>query len=127
MPPHPSMNSFVKLIVDEKTSHLRQLVVNQKANKKKKRYPRKCYPSVRENVVSNKSYNYGNSYNYENHTNEYCASRGYDFVNNSPVHSSKKKGYVTNQLQKSIENLCKKEQVNIKLFFMSNVITTVNY
>ncbi|XP_025420326.1 uncharacterized protein LOC112690515 isoform X2 [Sipha flava] len=117
VPPHPSLNSFVKLVIDEKTLHLRQLVMNQKVNKKKKRYPRKYCPGLRENVALNNSY--VNSNNYENHTNECNAFRGYDFVKKmEPVHS-KKKGYVTNQLQKSIENLCKNVQ-NVSIRVLKN-------
>lgn len=115
MPNNPSMNSFVELNIVQKSDHIRQLVSNQKMNKKK-RPSRKHYPNASEYCgVRNE---HGSSNNYNKNANEYCTPRGYDFVKKSPVSSSKNNGFVTSQLRKSIEYLCENSQVSYKLFIM---------
>lgn len=105
------MDSLVTLVVDEKIFHLRQLVVNQKKNKKKR--PRNYYYDVNLNSGLRNSYGYN-----ENNLNAYNTPRGYDYTKRLPVRSSRNKGLVTNQLQTSIENLCRNSEVNFKLLIM---------
>lgn len=117
------MYSSIKLIVDEKTSHLRELIVNQKVNKKKrsKSYPRKNFSSASSKYNLSKwnvKSKYANTNNYSSYNNNTCAfdpnARGYDYIRIKSADDPKPKGIVTNKLQKNIEHLCSSSQVNFK-------------
>ncbi|KAE9528672.1 hypothetical protein AGLY_012247 [Aphis glycines] len=125
IPQNPNMNSFVTLIVDEKISHLRELVVNQKT---KKQRPKKNISTLRSsnnhlpNSANYKFYvnnldNQRNEYTisttyeyntprYENSTPRYASNAcGYDRVKFKSV-NSKPNGTVTTKLRSDVENLC---------------------
>lgn len=144
------MHSSIKLIVDEKTSHLRELIVNQKVSKRKrsKLNPRKHFSSASykhnslkwsaitkyANTNSNSSYNY-NTHGHDLKTSEYgnnaCAydhnARGYDYIRQKSANDQKPKGIVTNELQKHIENLCTSSRVNFnKLMLNYKIIIIFN-
>ncbi|XP_050063063.1 uncharacterized protein LOC126552407 [Aphis gossypii] len=125
IPQNPNMNSFVTLIVDEKTSHLRELVVNQKT---KKQRPKKNISTLRSsnnhlptsanykfcvNNLDNQRNEYTistihkyNTPRYENSTPRYATNaRGYDRVKLKSV-NSKPNGTVTTRLRSDVENLC---------------------
>lgn len=128
------MNSFVKVIVNDKTEHVRNLVVNQKNKKKhfRKRLKKNCYNSP------NSKMNYKNGYNsttfkYNTHQTNAKAYRsngynyeykvcGYDYIKNNLLETPKTMkqpmkgnnerevrknvGFVTAELQKCVEDLC---------------------
>ncbi|XP_008185199.1 uncharacterized protein LOC100158689 [Acyrthosiphon pisum] len=125
IPSNPSMSSFITLIVDEKTSHLRELVVNQKSKRPR---PRKNNSTGRSGSNNHllKSANFKSRvYNHNNYKTEYSTSRydssargyehrtskydynarGYDHIKIKPL-SSKPIGTVTPELKSFIENLC---------------------
>ncbi|XP_015370255.1 PREDICTED: uncharacterized protein LOC107166201 [Diuraphis noxia] len=134
IPSNPNMNSLVTLIVDEKTSHLRELVVNQKSKKQRSR--RNNSSGRGGNNYMYKSSNFkSRDYNYNTHITENNSSmyeytaprcdnsihnssrgyeygshrydnsaRGYDHVKIKPL--SKTPGTVTPNLRSFIENLC---------------------
>ncbi|XP_022169440.1 uncharacterized protein LOC111033146 isoform X1 [Myzus persicae] len=129
VPSNPNMNSLITLIVDEKTSHLRELVVNQKS---KKQRPRRNYSSGRSgNNHLLKSSNFkSHDYNHNNHRPDYSTSRykncspsydysarGYEYSNRNGNSArgydhvktksyTKPIGIVTPNLRSFIENLC---------------------
>ncbi|XP_026816464.1 uncharacterized protein LOC113555992 isoform X2 [Rhopalosiphum maidis] len=129
IPPNPNLNSFIILIVDQKTSHLRELVVNQKT---KRQRPKRNTPTLRSNNHMPKSANFrSRSNNYNNHRNEYTTptrsefntlrneystlrsdttARGYDHIKIKSF-NSKPKGSVTTNLRNSIENLCNTSEI----------------
>uniref|UniRef100_A0A2S2PA58 Tudor domain-containing protein 1 n=2 Tax=Schizaphis graminum TaxID=13262 RepID=A0A2S2PA58_SCHGA len=137
IPPNPNMNSFITLIVDQKTSHLRELVVNQKT---KKQRPKRHISTPRSsNNHMPKSANFKSRFNNSNnHRNDYTtptrsefntprneystptnvystprsdtSARGYDHVKIKSF-NSKPKGTVTTNLRSSIENLCNTSEI----------------
>lgn len=127
------MNSFVTVIVNDKTEHIRNLVVNQKNKKKRfrKNFKRNCDNSPNSKM----NYNYGkcqfnynkNGYNsttfkYNTHQTNAKAYRsngynykykvcGYDYIKNNLLETPKTVGFVTAELQKCVEDLCINSQV----------------
>lgn len=118
------MSSFITLIVDEKTSHLRELVVNQKSKRYRPRRNNFSGRSGNNHLLKSanlKSRDYNHSYRkteystsrYEYNTPRYEYStpkydynaRGYDHIKIKPL-SSKPIGIVTPNLKKFIEDLC---------------------
>jgi len=128
------MNSLVTLIVDEKTSHLRELVVNQKTKKQRPRRNNSSGRSGKNHMLKSskfksRDYNYNNNLT-ENNTSIYeyttprydnsiynsslgyiygshkydNSARGYDYVKIKS--HSKPSGTVTPNLRSFIENLC---------------------
>lgn len=129
------MNSIITLIVGEKTSHLRELVVNQKT--KKQRHRKNISTLRSSNNHSLKSANYKSRVNnHNNHRNESTIStkyeyntprydtsaRGYDHIKIKSV-NSKPNGTVTTNLKSGVESLCNTSEVsfvyniNIIIFF----------
>ncbi|XP_025202194.1 LOW QUALITY PROTEIN: uncharacterized protein LOC112599489 [Melanaphis sacchari] len=148
IPPNPNFNSFITLIVDKKTSHLRELVVNQKT--KKQRPKRNIFTTRTNNNHLLKSANFKSRVNnHNNYRNEYTSSRyeyntpryessssryesstprndnsarGYDHVRIKSF-NSKSNGIVTPNLKNCIENLFSTtEVISIKTlkFFLIN-------
>lgn len=125
------MNSVVKLVVDEKTSHIRELISRQKPKKKtsKKRssshssynspFKQNCNSTIK--FHGNNRYTNDSKYNHNTSTNHYNI-RGYDYVKQDSSSLHKPKGFVTSSLQHDIEDLCRKSKVNfiiiIKQFFL---------
>lgn len=103
------MNSFITLIVSKKTSHLRELVVNQKIKSRPKR-----------NTSSVRSANYQLLKPDDKKSHDKSA-RGYDDVN-IKYHNSKSHGTVTKNLKSCIENLCKTEVSFIRSFTIMTVV-----
>lgn len=127
MPCSPNMSSSIKLITNEKTSHLRELVINQKnkkssknnlSNKRNKHIyynANKC-SKTNKNFITN-AYECGNTVPDSNarvHNNSTCTidynCRGYDYVKRKS--KSSQKSVVTEKLKKYIENLCNDSEVN---------------
>lgn len=103
MPRFPNMDSPIKVILDKKSEHIRDLVVNQKTKKPHKNSAKKHSRSFNSRVsFGSRSFNTSpyNSY-----------ARGYDHVKKSI--SPKPKGIVTKELQAFIEYLCKSSDVNL--------------
>lgn len=120
MPPDPSMYSVIKLILHEKTSHLRELVVKQKNkrghNKKKFRSEKSSYNCMlKSSNVNSHDYNLNNHKTHSTPKLDYRA-RGYDHVK---TNSSKSKcpGIVTAKLKRDIENLCNNSEVRLNDLF----------
>ncbi|CAH1731463.1 unnamed protein product [Aphis gossypii] len=147
IPHNPSMNSIITLIVGEKTSHLRELVINQKT---KKQRPRRNISTLRSNNNHLlKSANYKSRVkNHNNHRNESTIStryeyntpkydyrspryeystprydtsaRGYDHVKTKSV-NSKFNGTVTTNLRSGVENLCNTSEI-ISIYKLKNFL-----
>jgi len=125
------MNSFITLIVDEKTSHLRELVVNQKTKKQRPKRNISTLRSSNNHLPNSANYNFfvnnldnqrneytvstSHEYNtprYENSTPRYATNtRGYDRVKLKSV-NSKPNGIVTTKLRSDVENLCNASKVS---------------
>ncbi len=126
------MNSTVTLIVGEKTSHLRELVVNQKTKNQRPRrnistlrssnnhLPNSANYNSRVNNLDNRKHEYTISTTYEYNTPRYEKStqrydtnaRGYDRVKIKSV-NSKPNGTVTTNLRIGVENLCNTSEVSV--------------
>lgn len=123
------MRSSIKLIADQKTSHLRELIVKQKVNIKRRRsrssskkyfsstsykydLPKSSNKSKFVNAKNYSSHNYNTSRVHldiktlENSNNAYVNARGYDYIRKKSVENLKLKGIVTIELREGIENLC---------------------
>lgn len=111
MPRFPNMESFIKIILDEKSEHIRELVVNQKTKKLHKNSFKKKRSRFVDSRVPSDSRSF-NSFPYNSN------ARGYDHVKKSI--SPKRKGIVTKELQAFIEYLCRSSDVNFKFIYMSN-------
>lgn len=118
VPPSPHMNSVVKLVLDTKTTHLRQLVLNQKS----KREPKKVHSKKR---YSNSNFQNKNTYNnfyqktpqYQNNFKKNNNNlMAYNYANTKSFNLPKSKGFVTKELQCYIENLCSDSQVYFNAF-----------
>lgn len=118
------MSSFITLIVDKKTSHLRELVVNQKSKRPRLRRNNFVGRSGNNHLLKSsnfksRDYNHNNyktghstsryeytSTRFEHSTPKYdYNARGYDHIKIKPL-SSKPIGTVTPNLKSFIENLC---------------------
>jgi len=129
------MNSLITLIVDEKTSHLRELVVNQKSKKPRLRKNNSSGRSGNNHMFKSSNFK-SRDHNYNNHITEnntsilygygtprydysiYNSSRGYEYGSHRYDNSargydhvkikshSKSAGTVTPNLRSFIENLC---------------------
>lgn len=113
------MYSSVKLVVGEKSLHLRELVVQQKT----KNYRRN---SRNNNYISKKSTNmYNPRYSAHHSTNTFknydYNARGYDYVKRNSSIFQHSKGVVTKALQKCIEDLCSSSEVNF-ISFMYKIL-----
>jgi len=124
MPPNPSMHSFITVIVDKKTSHLRELVVNQKTKKPR---PKRYISSPRGGSNRSANFNSRDYYNNNNHRNEYStpkndnSARGYNhikFKSSSP----KPCGTVTTELREYIENLLNTSEVSFMVLFTTIIV-----
>jgi len=126
------MNSFVTLIVDEKTSHLRKLVKNQKTKTHRNKRNISALRSSNNHLMNSTNYNSRvnnlgdqrneytisttyeyNTPRYENSTPKYDTNaRGYDHVKIKSV-NSKPNSTVTTNLRGSVENLCNTSEVSL--------------
>lgn len=127
------MSSFITLIVDKKTSHIRELVIKQKS---KNQRPRRNISSERNGHSNHnhslKSDNFkSRSYNYNKRRTEHSApkykystlrhdyattgyensARGHDHVKIKCI-DSKPIGTVTQNLRNCVENLCNTSEVS---------------
>lgn len=130
MPCFPNMDSPLKLILDEKSIHIRDLVVNQKIKKTRKNAFKKSSnhaDSKHFNKYSSNTYpSYTNSYNTScNYNNNYNA-RGYNYVKTKSRNPFKPKGKVTEDLQSHVEHLCNSSKVNLNLFICKTVQKLIN-
>jgi hypothetical protein len=88
------MNSFITLIVDQKTSHLRELVVNQKT---KRQRPKRNTSTLRSsNNHMPKCSNYRSRYN-NNHRNEYTTPIRSEFNTSRNEYSTSRNEYSTSR------------------------------
>lgn len=100
--------------MDNKTVHLRELVVNQK--NKKARFRKRISHSINQFNSHNSrhsSYKPTTKPNVKSYN-----ARGYNYVKTLSHNSSKPKGFVTKELQKYIENLCIKNMVNCNTYIL---------
>lgn len=116
------MNSPIKLIVDEKTSHIRNLVINQRS--KQSHSKKKCLNRNRNSFkysysaydnyasVDNRNFRDYNAYESNNYRKYDFKARGYDYVKHKSFNLENSKGIVTDELRKYIENLCINSEVN---------------
>lgn len=120
IPPFPNMSSIVKLIIDKKTEHLRELVMNQKSKKEsKKNLHSKKYSNRNYNNQYKKTYNnvYEKTCQFQNNFNKNNNNlRSYNYINTKPLNLPKSKGFVTKELHCYIENLCSDSQVKFNAF-----------
>jgi len=72
------MSSFITLIVDEKTSHLRELVVNQKSKRPRPRRNNSIGRSGNNHLLKSSNFK-SRDYNHNNYKTEYSTSR-YDYT-----------------------------------------------
>lgn len=147
IPPNSNFSTPVKRVVNDKTAHLRELIVNQK-NKKprfKRHFSSKSNLNsvyINNNYYNNKNNNNNiNSYNYNYnkpstnsiHKNKYensdYSARGYNNIKHKMFSSPKNKGFVTDELQKQIEEIAKRPGVNFNIVILLNVTVRiiVNY
>lgn len=94
------MSSFITLIVDEKTSHLRELVVNQKSKRcrpRRNNFSGRCGNNHLLKSANPKS----RDYNHNNRRTEYSTSR---YAYNTPRHdiSAREYEYSTSRYDKNI-------------------------
>lgn len=116
IPHNPTMMSTIRLIVDKKTLHLRNLVVNQKSKRSKNRNFKKSYNTHYGHTYYHDNFN-NRDYNVHMSNNKYKNNynvRGYDYIKHNPKSLQKSKGIVTDELKICIENLCKNSEVNYK-------------
>lgn len=99
------MNSSIKVIVDKKTSHIRELVVNQKRSKK---VSKRSHNAKKPNYPNFNS----NSKNFNSHQHNNYTTHGYDNIKHKSFNSRISEGKVTVHLQKFIENQCHNSKVN---------------
>lgn len=95
------MHSTIKLIVDQNTSHIVDLISKQKFNKKWNAKRKEYVPAHKLNDCNSNMKYTTNSNNLENN----CNARGYNFVKNHS-YSPKPRGYVTKELKRFIETMC---------------------
>lgn len=113
----PNMNSPIKIILDQKSEHIRELVVNQKTKKPRKSLFKKSSRSVdSREPYSSRSFNTFPYYN---------APHGYDLVNKSS--SPKPKGIVSKDLQNFVEYMCKSSNVNLNSFICKIVQKLIHF
>jgi len=86
------MNSFITLIVDQKTSHLRELVVNQKTKRQRPKRNTSTLRSSNNHVP--KCSNYRSRYN-NNHRNEYTTLTRSEFNTPRNEYSTPRNEYST--------------------------------
>ncbi|CAH1731459.1 unnamed protein product [Aphis gossypii] len=87
IPQNPNMNSFVTLIVDEKTSHLRELVVNQKTKKQRPKKNISTLRSSNNHLPNSANYKFCVN-NLDNQRNEYTISTTHEYNTPSSVKST---------------------------------------
>lgn len=128
------MNSVVELVVNEKTSHIRELISRQKpkkiSSKRRSSYNDRSSP-FKNNYYSTSYKSHGNN-RYDTNVSKYghntCTNynnvRGYDFVKHDSSSLHKPKGFVTSDLQHDVEDLCRKSQVNF--IFIKQIFSTMN-
>lgn len=117
VPPYPHMNSVVKLILDKKTVHLRQLVMNQKSKKEhKKIHSKKHYSNSNSDNQYKNTYNsfYEKTSQYQNNFKKNNNLIAYDYTKS--LNLPKSKGFVTKEFRRYIENLCSASQVYFSAF-----------
>lgn len=120
------MNSPIKLIVNGKTLHIRELVVNQKS--KRTRSKRFVCPknSIKHARSLNNKYELKNVINDKNVLKYNYNVRGYDYIKHKTSNLPKSKGFVSYELQMHIENLCNSSEVNFnKHVILYNFAITV--
>jgi len=106
------MNTIITLIVSDKTSHIRKLVINQN---NKGSHPRK-YPNNSQHGANIMKSNCVNNYNtpqYNKNTyRHHRSTHGYDNVKTQSNRSQNHTGIVTDELRSCVEDLCRHSQVN---------------
>jgi len=138
------MNSLITLIVDEKTSHLRELVVNQKSKKQRPRRNNYSGRSGNNHMSSNfksRDYNH-NHHRTENNTSRYEYSNGYynsGFEYSVPKYDHSARGYdhvkikshskpsgtVTPNLRSFIENLCNNSDSEVSFILLFTTVAII--
>ncbi|CAH1731461.1 unnamed protein product [Aphis gossypii] len=91
IPQNPNMNSFVTLIVDEKTSHLRELVVNQKTKKQRPKKNISTLRSSNNHLPTSANYKFCVN-NLDNQRNEYTISTTHKY--STPRYATNARGSV---------------------------------
>lgn len=129
------MSSFITLVVDEKTSHLRELVVNQKTKKSRPRRNNSFGRSGNNHLLKSANIK-SRDYNHNNHRTEYStprydnnarryeystprydySARGYDHIKIKSINT--KLGTVTPSLKSFIVNLCNTSGPEVSFIFL---------